>query len=85
MYGVGLGLQLFFLRLGPHFRHGFFPDWQMFSIGGELGIRIPIKFMDFHFDLGGGYVALGSLGSRSSGAVTVNSVAALRAEVLSKL
>ncbi len=74
-YGVGLGAQLLFLRIGPRFRHGFFPDWQMFSIGGELGIRIPIKFMDLHFDLGGGYVALGSLGgalASQSDAIDVN-------------
>ena len=34
----------------------------MFSIGGELGFRIPISILDLHFELGGGYVAMGSIG-----------------------
>ncbi|MCA9622711.1 MAG: hypothetical protein KC731_27010, partial [Myxococcales bacterium] len=60
--GVGLGAQLLWFTIGPRFRVGFFPNWQMFSIGGELGFRIPIGIFEPHFALGGGFVALGSLG-----------------------
>ena len=73
--GAGLGAQLLFLRLGPRFRVGFFPDWQMFSIGGELGFRIPIGILDLHVDLGGGYTALGSVGgalTAQADAVTIS-------------
>lgn len=66
--GAGLGVQLVFITLGPRFRAGFFPDWQIFSIGPEVGFRFPIGFLEPHFELGGGYVALGSLGGAIEGA-----------------
>jgi hypothetical protein len=59
--GAGLGLRLVFLTLGPRFRVGFFSPYQLFSIGGELGIRIPLGVVEPHFNLGAGYSALGSL------------------------
>lgn len=59
--GAGLGLQLLFLRIGPRGRVGFFHDWQMFTIGGEVGLRIPLGILEPHVDLGGGYAALGNL------------------------
>ena len=66
--GAGLGVQLLFLTIGPRFRAGFFPEWQMFSIGGEVGFHFPIGILEPHFELGGGYVALGSLGGALQGA-----------------
>jgi hypothetical protein len=64
--GAGLGVQLVFITIGPRFRVGFFPDYQLFSIGGELGFRIPIGIVEPAFSIGGGYAAMGSF----SGAVT---------------
>ena len=58
---AGLGLQLLFLRVGPRARVGFFEDWQLFSVGGEVSLRFPLGFLEPHIDLGGGYTALGSL------------------------
>jgi hypothetical protein len=60
--GAGLGVQLLFITIGPRFRVGFFPDWQLFSIGGELGFRIPVGIFEPHFELGGGFAGLGSVG-----------------------
>jgi hypothetical protein len=60
--GAGLGAQLIFIRIGPRFRVGFYPEWQIYSINGELGFRIPIGIVEPHIDLGAGYSALGSLG-----------------------
>jgi hypothetical protein len=60
--GTGLGVSLFNLvRIGPRGRIGFFKNWQMFSVGGEVGFRIPLGMFEPHIDLGGGYVALGNL------------------------
>ena len=67
--GAGLGLQLLFLRIGPRGRVGFFNDWQMFSVGGEAGLRIPLGFLEPHVDLGGGYVALGNLSNGGLSAI----------------
>lgn len=58
---AGFGAQFVFLRLGPRGRIGFFDDWRMYSIGGEVGLRIPLGFLEPHAELGGGYVAFGSL------------------------
>jgi hypothetical protein len=59
--GAGLGVQLLFLRIGPRGRIGFFDDWRMYSVGGEIGLRLPLGFLEPHAELGGGYVAFGSL------------------------
>jgi hypothetical protein len=59
--GAGLGLQLLYFTLGPRVRWGFFPDYQLFSVGGELGARIPIGVIEPHFGLGAGYTAVGNL------------------------
>jgi len=73
--GAGAGIQLLFITLGPRFRAGFFENWEMFSIGGELGFRIPVGFLEPHLELGGGYEALGSLGgalASNSGAINIS-------------
>jgi len=58
--GASLALQLLFVTIGPRVRVGFFPDWQLFSAGGEVGIRIPVGNLEPHLALGAGYTALGS-------------------------
>jgi hypothetical protein len=73
--GAGLGVQLVFVTIGPRFRVGFFPDYQLFSIGGELGFRIPIGIVEPAFSLGGGYAAMGSFSGALSG---VNDAIAIR-------
>ncbi len=67
--GAGLGVRLFFLTLGPRGRIGFFENWQLYSVGGELGFRFQLGILEPHFELGGGYAALGSL-SNALGGVT---------------
>ncbi len=58
--GAGIGAQLIFLTLGVRGRMGFFEAWQIGRIGGEIGFRIPLGFLEPRFDLGAGYAALGS-------------------------
>lgn len=68
--GAGVGLRLVFLTFGARARVGLFDNWDLFSVGGELGLRLPIGNLDPHFELGGGYTALGSFeSSLKSGAV----------------
>ncbi|MBM4360268.1 MAG: hypothetical protein FJ096_19350, partial [Deltaproteobacteria bacterium] len=67
--GAGFGVQLLFLRLGPRARMGFFDNWNMISVGGEVGLRIPLGFLEPHLDLGGGYVALGNLSTGGLAAI----------------
>lgn len=68
--GAGVGLRLVFLTFGARARVGFFDAWDLFSIGGEMGLRLPFGNLEPHFELGGGYTALGSFeSSLKSGAV----------------
>jgi len=79
--GGGLGLRLLFLTVGARARAGFFQDWQLFSVGGEVGFRIPIGNLDPHFDLGGGYAGLGNMAGALQGAPDAVSIRGFYARV----
>lgn len=55
---AGLGAQIIFLTLGARGRMGFFSDWQLGQVGGEVGFKIPIGIVEPRFDVGAGYAAL---------------------------
>lgn len=65
--GAGVGAQLLFLTLGARGRLGFFEEWQLFSVGGEIGFRIPIARLEPHIEIGGGYEAIGNAQSAIAG------------------
>lgn len=60
MFGVGAGLRLVVLTIGPRFRIGHFSDWDLWSLDGELGIHLPLGDVEPHFTLGAGYSKLGN-------------------------
>ncbi|WP_437939935.1 hypothetical protein [Sorangium sp. So ce341] len=66
--GAGAGVRLLYFTLGARGRVGFFDDWQLFSLGGEVGLHLPLGRLDPHVDLGFGYAGLGSFKSAVSGA-----------------
>ncbi|WP_437969604.1 hypothetical protein WMF04_10030 [Sorangium sp. So ce260] len=66
--GAGVGVRLLYFTLGARGRVGFFSDWQLFSVGGEVGMHLPLGRLDPHVDLGFGYAGLGSFKSAVSGA-----------------
>ena len=59
--GAGLGVRFLFLTLGARGRVGLFDPWQLFTVGGEIGIHIPLGRVEPHFELGGGYAAVGNV------------------------
>jgi hypothetical protein len=68
--GAGVGVRLIFVTLGARARVGLFDSWDLFSVGGELGMRLPLGNLEPNFNLGAGYTALGSFeSSLKSGAV----------------
>lgn len=69
---AGLGAQIIFLTLGVRGRLGFFPDWQAARIGGEVGFKIPVGFVEPRFDLGAGYAALTNLDGVVPEAIGIN-------------
>jgi hypothetical protein len=61
MVGVGAGLRLLFLTLGPRFRFGHFRDWDLWTLDAEVGFKAPLGAVEPFIGLGAGYAKLGSL------------------------
>jgi len=68
LFGGGLGVRLVFLTLGARFRLGTFSEWQLWTLNGELGIRIPLGSLEPYFTLGGGYASIGAFDTANVGA-----------------
>jgi hypothetical protein len=60
LVGAGVGIRLVFLTIGPRFRLANFSDFQVWTLNGEVGLRIPIGNLEPHFNLGAGYAHLGA-------------------------
>ncbi|HYP98374.1 MAG TPA: hypothetical protein VER96_06855 [Polyangiaceae bacterium] len=58
-YGAGLGVRLLAFTLGARFRFGNFSDWQLWTLGAEAGMHIPLGRLEPYFTLGAGYASLG--------------------------
>lgn len=58
-YGAGLGVRLLAFTLGARFRFGNFSDWQLWTLGAEAGMHIPLGRIEPYFTLGAGYASLG--------------------------
>jgi hypothetical protein len=67
VFGVGLGLRLVFLTIGPRFRIGLFDQWQLWTLNGELGLRIPLGNVEPYFTFGGGYASVGAFSGDNVG------------------
>jgi hypothetical protein len=59
--GVGAGLRLLFLTLGPRFRFGHFSDWDLWTLNAEVGFKAPLGAVEPFVAFGAGYARLGSL------------------------
>jgi hypothetical protein len=68
VFGAGLGLRLVFITIGPRFRIGLFDQWQLWTLNGELGLRIPLGNIEPYFTFGGGYASVGAFSSDNVGA-----------------
>lgn len=67
LFGAGLGLRLVFITVGPRFRLATFSDYQVWTLNGELGLRIPIGSVEPYFTVGAGYASLGSFSAGNVG------------------
>ena len=59
VYGAGLGVRYLAFTLGARFRFGNFSDWQLWTLGAEAGLHIPLGRLEPYFTLGAGYASLG--------------------------
>jgi len=60
-YGAGLGARLLAFTFGARFRFGNFSDWQLWTLGAEAGMHIPLGRLEPYFSLGAGYASLGGI------------------------
>jgi hypothetical protein len=58
VFGGAVGVRLLFATLGTRFRYGRFEDHDLWTLGGELGLRIPLGVLEPHASIGAGYAAL---------------------------
>jgi hypothetical protein len=61
MFGGGLGVRLVFLTVGARFRFGLFPEWQHWTLGGEVGLHIPLGRLEPYFAIAGGYAKVAAV------------------------
>jgi hypothetical protein len=61
VFGGALGTRLFFLTAGARFRYGSTPDWGLWTLNGEVGMRWQLGQLDPHVAVGGGYAAVRGL------------------------
>jgi hypothetical protein len=54
--GLGLGARLLFFTIGAKGRLGLYDAYQSISVGGELGLRVPLGKPELHVELGGGWL-----------------------------
>jgi hypothetical protein len=58
-YGAGIGMRLLAFTLGARFRFANFSDWQLWTLGAEGGMHIPLGRIEPYFTFGAGYASLG--------------------------
>jgi hypothetical protein len=56
--GAGAGVRLVFVTLGARFRIAQLSDWNLWTLGGELGLHLPFGALEPSFRVGVGYAAL---------------------------
>jgi hypothetical protein len=66
LFGVGMGLRLIFLTVGPRFRMGTFSQWQLWTADLEVGLHLPIGRIEPYFTLGGGYASIGNMSLKNA-------------------
>jgi hypothetical protein len=58
LFGGGLGVRLLYFTFGARFRYGALDDWNLWSLLGEAGFRVPFGNFEPYVNLGAGYVTL---------------------------
>lgn len=68
LYGAGLGVRLIFITIGAQFRIATFSNYDLWTLNGQVGLKIPLGRFEPYGTLGGGYASLGSFtGSNLTG------------------
>lgn len=60
VFGGGAGVRLLYFTVGARFHYGVFEAWDLWSVLGEAGFRIPVGNLEPYVNVGAGYVSLTS-------------------------
>lgn len=60
-FGGGAGVRLLYFTFGARFRYGAFSQFDLWSLLGEAGFRIPYGNFEPYVNVGAGYVTLTSI------------------------
>ncbi|NLE84949.1 MAG: hypothetical protein GX607_00980 [Myxococcales bacterium] len=60
-FGGGAGVRLLYFTVGARFRYGVFSEFDLWSLLGEAGFRIPYGNFEPYVNVGAGYVTLTSI------------------------
>lgn len=63
LYGAGVGVRVLYFTLGPRFRGATHDGSSRWSLGGEVGMRLPFGRWEPHADLSLSYVELSATGA----------------------
>jgi hypothetical protein len=75
--GVGAGVRLIFFTLGARFRLAQEDAWDLWTLGGEVGLHFPLGAIEPYFSLSAGYASLAALEPKNAPAgLDLGSVAA---------
>jgi hypothetical protein len=66
-FGVGAGVQLVFLTVGPRFRTASLDTWDLWSLDLEANLRLPLGRVEPYFIFAAGYAKLDSRATGASG------------------
>jgi opacity protein-like surface antigen len=66
LFGAGAGIRLFVLTLGARFRLGNFDNSQLWTLGAEAGLHLPMGRVEPYFTAGVGYASLGAFDVKKS-------------------
>ncbi len=74
LYGAGAGIRIVFITLGARFRLGSFSNYQVWTLDGEVGLRVPLGVVEPYFTVSGGYASLGAFSAANLGGVSAGDV-----------
>lgn len=61
-FSVGAGIRLLLLVLGARIRYNALSSFNLWQANAEVGVKVPIRAIDFLLNVHGGYAWVGSLG-----------------------
>lgn len=56
--GAGAGVRLLYFTAGVQFRYGVLSAWDLWTLGLDVGLRVPLGDFEPYFGLGGGFAAV---------------------------